>query len=186
MVSKLAAAVLTILGGVFYVAAGVLFAAVAPSAPSLLGDLSNVGTTGLTASSLEAIVYYVAAFNILSGALIIFGGFLLNSSIDGRRKAGGILAMMMMVLGGLTSLGGFIIGFILTLVGSIFGLTYKPEPRGADYEGPSAVAYSAAPQTDSVPDYTALPGRLNYCPKCGARLREGSVFCASCGVKVPE
>ena len=182
MVSKATAAVLTIVGGTFYVAVGALFAAVAPSTSSLVGSFSSVGTTGLSASSLEAIVYYVAAFDIISGALIVLGGFLLNSSSGGTRKAGGILAIIMMVLGALTTLGGLVIGFILTLVGSIFGLTYKPEPPAVEYPAP----YPAESRTNPAPDYTALPGRLNYCPKCGARLREGSVFCASCGAKVPE
>jgi len=182
-VSKQAAAVLTILGGAFYLGVGVLIAAVAPTMPSLV---SNFGTTGLGTSTIDAIVYSVAGFDILSGGLIIFGGYLLNSNNGGRRRAGGILAIVMMVLGALTSLGGFFIGFLLTLIGSVFGLTYKPEPSGVEYGGPAAVSYPAAPQANPVPDYTAIPGRLNYCPKCGALLRQGSVFCASCGAKVPD
>jgi hypothetical protein len=151
--------------------------------PSLVG---NLNTAGLGTTDLNAIIYGVAGFDILSGALIVLGGFLLNSRDGGRRKAGGILAIVMTVFGALTSLGGFIIGFILALVVSIFGLTYKPEPSDVGYAGPANIAFPAAPQTNPVPDYTALPGRVNYCPKCGARLREGSVFCASCGAKVPE
>jgi hypothetical protein len=185
MVTKKAAAILTMLGGAFYLGTGVLIAAVAGTTPSLASSLS-LGTTGLSSSTLQTIIYAVAGFDILSGALIMVGGFLLNSANSGTRRIGGILALVMMVLGALTSFGGFVIGFILTMIGSIFGLTYKSEPPVAAHAATTAPQYQVQPQPARAPDYTALPGRANYCLKCGARLREGSVFCASCGAKVPD
>jgi hypothetical protein len=92
----------------------------------------------------------------------------------------------MMVLGAFTSFGGLIIGFILTLLGAYFGLTYKPEVEGFGVPSQTFPVTTQVQQTSSAPDYTAIPGRLNFCPRCGARLREGSVYCASCGAKVPD
>ncbi|MDA4121777.1 MAG: zinc ribbon domain-containing protein [Thaumarchaeota archaeon] len=184
MASKLTAALLTIVGGFFYAAVGGLIALATAYIPGGLANNLDLGVN-VSASFLNDVIYALASFGIISGALIMVGGFLLNSDSKSRRRWGGMLALIMMVLGAIPTLGGFVIGFILTLVGAILGLSSKSESAATSSP---YLATAKPPQTAQAaqdPDYTAFPGRTNYCSSCGARLRDGSIFCSSCGAKVP-
>ena len=184
LVSKLTAAILTIAGGFFYAVVGAIIGLAAAYYP---GGLANNLDTGvnLPASLVNDVIYAVAAFGIISGALIMVGGFLLNSDSKSRRRWGGVLALVMMVLGAIPTVGGLVIGFILTLVGAVLGLSNKSEPPATSYAHPATPQPPQTTQAAQAPDYTAFPGRTNYCSSCGARLRDGSIFCSSCGARVP-
>jgi len=195
------AAILTIAGGVFYVIGGVLVAAVVASISSSLGSLmggyggtsygdlyginssnSSLGL-GLSSGSVDAIAGFLLAFGLVTGLLIVFGGYLINSESAGRRKAGGILVVVMLIVGGLTTLGGLLIGFILAVIGAYMGLTYKSPgvvvglgPMGSLTLG-SRVSPAGTP---------AGVGPLNYCIKCGSQIREGAVFCGACGARIVD
>lgn len=117
----------------------------------------------------------------------MFGGYLLESENPSRRKAGGILAVVMCFLGALPALGGLFIGFVFTLIGGYLGLTYKSTaPNFVVGLGPVG-SVTLGPQGGSpgAPSGTGV-GPLNYCIKCGSRLRDGAVFCGACGARVPE
>ncbi len=200
------------LGGVFYVIGGALVVALAGTLSSLggfsdlgLGGLSNIpglngldypttnetsaGGLSLGTSGINDIVYLVGGFGILAGILMIFGGYLLQMEKPGRRKAGGILAAVMLLLGALPALGGLFIGFILGAIGCYLGLTYKAArsnftvglgPVGSVTLGPSSIPGHTADAPSEAGN-----GPLNYCIKCGTRLRDGSVFCGACGARIP-
>lgn len=168
---------------------------------SSLGNLSNFGlgnipglnmttTSTVGISGINDLVYAVGSFGILAGVLIIVGGVLLQSETSNRRKAGGILAIVMMFVGALPALGGLLIGFILTAIGGYMGLTYKATrsnltvglgPVGSITLGQQSASHPAADAPSE-----AGRGPLNYCIKCGSRLRDGAVFCGACGARVPE
>ena len=191
---------LTVAGGVLYVIGGALVF-------SLAGTLSNLGNFGglfgnygglitptttpsLDTSGLNDVVYAVGGFGILAGILIIVGGVLMGAEQPSRRKAGSILAIVMLVLGALPALGGLLIGFILAAIGCYMGLTYKAARSNFTVGFGPVGSVTLGPQSPSnaSPDAPSEAGRgpLNYCIKCGSRLRDGAVFCGACGARVPE
>jgi hypothetical protein len=189
LASKQIAAVLTIIGGVFYLFGSVLgsvITALLSSLASLSGGFSLVNVSNPSElSSLDiasSAALGVLAFGLFCGILIIVGGALINSDNAGRRKSGGILALAMMFIGGIPDIGGLLIGFFLTLVGGVLGLTYKanePDISVGMMQGSSAPVASPQPSPMNRP-----PG--GYCIKCGKQLHEGAVFCKYCGSPVPQ
>jgi len=152
---------------------------------------SSSSTTLLSGSGLDSLGYVVAGFGVFAGIMIIIGGILFRSPLPDRRKIGGILAAVMILLGGLATLGGLVIGFFLAAIGVYLGLTYKASGRGMTFGlGPvgSVTLGSNSPVASSGPLTTAPagPGPLNYCIKCGSQLRPGSVFCGACGARVVD
>jgi hypothetical protein len=174
LVSKQIGAIFAILGGVFYIIG------------SFVGGALLFGFSGLYMSygAAEEAGVAFAVFGVFAGVLIIVGGALLNADSSGRRKAGGILAVVMMVLGAIPTLGGLGIGFLLALIGSVIGLTYKGQPDFVIGMAPmSPFQPSMPPQAVSIP---VAKGRIRYCMMCGSPLDAGAVFCGSCGAKIPQ
>ena len=187
MVSKQIAAVFTILGGVFYVFGSILgaflfgslfgFASAfrsfsTPAVPAVGNSLANASAAALS----------LFVFGIFAAVLIIIGGALLNSDQGPRRKAGGILALVMMVLGAVPDVGGLFIGFIFVLVGSVLGLTYKEFSPDLTI-GISQTNPAYRPQGPTTSSGTSAG---QFCIKCGKQLYEGAVFCKFCGSPVPQ
>lgn len=185
------AVLLTIVGGVFYVIGGVLVISLAGSLSSLggLGDCpaSLCGSAfSVSSSGLNGLVYAIGGFGIVAGVLIIFGGFLMQSAIPGRRKMGSILSLVMMFIGALPALGGLLIGFILTAIGGYMGLTYKATRSNIKVGLGPVGSVTLGPQTEPSEGDSAGHGPLNYCIKCGSKLRQGAIFCGACGARVPD
>ncbi len=204
MVTKKTAAILTVVGGIFYMIGGALVAALLSSVSSglgsgLLGGVggnyyigpfavdnanSTFGLGGLGSGSVNAITDVILAIGLVTGLLIVFGGVLINSENGGRRKAGGILVIVMILIGGLTTLGGLLIGFILAGLGAYFGLTYKS--RGMVF-GLGPIGTVTLGSTGSVQsNVPAGTGPLSYCIKCGSQIRQGAVFCGACGARIVD
>lgn len=193
MVSKQVGAVLTILGGAFYVIGALVgWVAAAGFFFGLFGSYTSVTSSpgpsnlytgpsgGFNFGELGTVLLLLIIFGIFTGTMIIVGGALLNSDSPGRRKSGGILAISMMVLGALPTLGGFGIGFLLTLIGAVLGLTYK--------ESSPDIVVGYQPATAPMPQPSSPPrtGSTRFCIKCGQTLPEGAVYCGSCGAPVPQ
>jgi hypothetical protein len=192
---------LTMAGGVFYVLAGAAITLLVGSFSSSLNGLDgNLGLNGfpgfnssagptLDTSGFNDIAYLVGGFGILAGIAIIVGGVLMGSEQPNKRKAGGILAAVMVFLGALPTLGGFVIGFILAAIGCYMGLTYKAARSNLTFGLGPVGSVTLGPQTGPNPEPGAPGGAgtgpLNYCIKCGSRLRDGAVFCGACGARVP-
>ena len=184
MVSKQIAAVFTILGGVLYIfgsfVGGFLFGTLFGIA-SVFGGISNPAR-GYSLANAGAAALAVFAFGIFAAILVIVGGALLNSDQGPRRKAGGILSLVMMVLGAIPDVAGFVIGFIFVLVGSVIGLTYKENSPDITV-GVTQTTPLYSPQAPLTPS-SASAGQ--FCIKCGRQLYQGAVFCKYCGAPVPR
>jgi hypothetical protein len=178
LANKEVGAILTIVGGVFYLI-GSFAGAIVISAffAGFSAGLSGSGppATGGLSSFFGPEFYLILAAGAATGILIIVSGALLLSDEPGRRRKAGILAIAMMIVGALPTVGGALIGFVLTLVGAILGLTYK-----ADIEASSARLSAPAGAVAGA----NLQG-LRYCTGCGAPLDQSAKFCPSCGTKVP-
>jgi len=126
VVSKTAAMVLTIIGGVFYIIGGIVAGAIVGAGLGFLAGLSGSPNPVQTATSALIIGIEVGLF---SGIIIIIGGVLIHAKSRKVRVVGGVLAIVGMLVGVINTFGGLLIGLILTLLGSIFGFLYKePEP----------------------------------------------------------
>ena len=180
MVSKQVGAILTILGGVFYII-GSLFGALVGSFLYAMGTAFQ----STNSSGAGTFALFLLGFGVVMGIVIILGGVWLNSDRKDTRRGGGILAICGIIFGALPTLGGLVIGFFFVVVGSVIGLTYKPGAPdvviGVTDSRPVAPAMVSA---SSAPVRTS--GRVRFCIKCGEPLHEGAVFCGSCGAKVPD
>ena len=171
MATKDTAAVLTIVGGVFYLIGGISGALVVSA---FLEGLS-AGASGATPTTNPFNLFGWDFFLFLAwasaaGILIIVGGVMMLSSDPARRKRGSYLAIAMMVVGAVPAIGGAVIGFILTLVGGIFGLS-----SGTEGAGSTGHAFPAANSGGTG------PGSQRFCANCGVPLNPGAKFCSSCG-----
>lgn len=71
------------------------------------------------------------------GIVMLVGAFMINSEDKSRVMTGSILVLVLVIIGFVG--GGFYIGSILCIVGSILGLTWKPsEPA---YPPPPVASY---------------------------------------------
>jgi hypothetical protein len=215
LASKKTAALLTVIAGVFYIIGGTLLAGLIGLVSSLgsgfgstagsnfldicasvqpfpcntnstFADLGNFGGLG---SGLGVIADIILAVGVVSGGLIIFGGWLINSESSDRRKAGAILAIVVAIAGALTTFGGLIIGFILAAVGVYLALTYKASRSSMTIPFGPMASVTLGPQTIPPAAQSNVPagsGPLNYCIKCGSPIREGAVFCGACGTRLTD
>jgi hypothetical protein len=181
-------------GGVFYIIGAVVVAVLVGSLSSLssssYGDLFGTDTStiesGLSAGSLDGISNDILVIGVIVGLVMVFGGVLFNSESATRRKAGGILVVLMIIIGGIPTLGGLLIGFILAVIGAYLGITYKSNMRGITIGLGPVGSIALGSQAGFQPTGPAGMGPLNYCIKCGSPIRSGAVFCGACGARVVD
>lgn len=104
-----AAFVLSLIGGIFYILLGIAQIAVG-SAISVLPIASSI-------------VLAIGGLGLVCGILMILGSVWINSGASPKIKNGSILVLVFSIVGIASSA---LIFFILGLVGSILGLTWKP------------------------------------------------------------
>jgi hypothetical protein len=170
LVSKQIGAIFAILGGIFYILGSLVGTTI------LAGFLFGVAR----ASQSGTVTFLFLMLGLVAGLSIIAGGSYLISDKANRRRGGAILVTVMMIIGLVPTLGGLGIGFFLTLIGSILGLTYN--------EGsPDIVIGVANTGQEPVSRRTRMePDKLKFCIKCGVALPEGAVFCGVCGAPIPQ
>ena len=103
-----AALVLVLIGGIFTLLGGI---AVAIIGSAVTFFLSGIGAT-------------LGLIGIISGIIMIVAAVLMNNTDISKVHMWSIIALIFTIIG-LANGGGFIIGFILGLIGSILGLVYK-------------------------------------------------------------
>jgi hypothetical protein len=109
-----AAFALSLIGGIFILLGGIVYAAAA-SAVGILGF-------GLGASVLAGL----GVFGLICGILTILGAVWINSGEKDKVRNGAILVLIFSILSWIGAAAGFFIGFLLGLIGAILGLTWKP------------------------------------------------------------
>ncbi|MGQ9718806.1 MAG: DUF6114 domain-containing protein [Nitrososphaerales archaeon] len=121
-----AAFVLSLIGAILILIDGLLIAI----AFSMLGGLSFIIDSsfmmpGLGLEWLGGMLLILAVVAIILGVLTLIGAMMMNTTNKDKVRTGSILVLVFSIIS-LIGGGGFIIGFILCLVGSILGLTWKP------------------------------------------------------------
>lgn len=121
MVEKPTAAfVLSLIAGIFILLGGIFGAIVGIIGGAAIGVIPGFGWLG-------GLIVALGLLGLIFGILVIVGAVMINSGERDKVKTGSIIVLIFSILslfaGGT---GGFVIGFILGLVGSILGLTWKP------------------------------------------------------------
>jgi hypothetical protein len=147
-----AAYILSIVGGVFIMLGGIL-----------IGLISTVLT--FTASSLGAVV---GLFGIILGVTIVLVALGLRFKPSQHSKWGAII-IILSSLSWIGSIGGFFIGFLLSLIGGIIAIVWHPT---------TTPAYNATVPEASPP--------AQFCPNCGHHLPANVVCCLNCGKQIQQ
>jgi Family of unknown function (DUF6114)/zinc-ribbon domain len=178
-----AAFVLSLLGGIFILLGGAVIAAIGASMFVVL----------------PAIGLVIGVIGLAFGVLVLVGAIMLYVHPE-QHVTWGVIILVFSILSVFTSLGGFLVGLILGIIGGALGIGWKPRAVGfpgyvAGY--PSGYgAYGPPPTPIAPPGYVAAPGpnvpaapstspeAPAFCRNCGAPLAQGIQFCPSCGMKV--
>ncbi|MEM1702942.1 MAG: hypothetical protein QXQ31_02685 [Zestosphaera sp.] len=115
--------ILMIVGGAFYIVGGFVATLVVGALGGLTAGLT--GSPEIAKRAQEAMTAVIAT-GFISGILIIIGGVLVNSEVRSRRIIGGALGIIGALIGIINTFAGLVIGLVLTLVGAVGGITYKP------------------------------------------------------------
>lgn len=184
--------ILTLVAGVFYLIGGAVVVALAGSMNSLLsgsGSLfggipfysSSAASSSLSGAGLTSLVYALGAFGVVSGLLIMLGGVMFSSPRVERRKLAFALVLIMLLLGGIATVGGLVIGFFIGIVGLYMAWGTWPHGQGI---GVAMTPMGPMPVMSGGASTTTRSGPLNYCTKCGSKLRGDEIFCGACGQRV--
>jgi hypothetical protein len=119
-----AAFVLSLLGSIFIIIGGLIYAVIF----SFIGGIFDFIGFG----ELGAMAMIIGVLGIVWGILALVGAIMMNSEDKNKVRTGAILVLIFSILSWFGAAGGFFIGFLLGLIGSILGLTWNP-PR---YEAP--------------------------------------------------
>ncbi len=111
-VLSLLAAIFIIIGGLFYVALGLLAGSIT--------DIIGLGAWGYSFAVLGVL-------GLVWGIITLIGAIMINSGVPSKVRTGSILVLIFSIISWFGAAGGFFIGFLLGLIGAILGLTWKPE-----------------------------------------------------------
>jgi hypothetical protein len=119
-----AAFVLSLLAAIFIILGGLVYAVIF----SIIGGIFDIFGFG----GLGSLITILGVLGIVWGFLVLVGAIMMSSEDKGRVRMGSVLVLVFSILSWFGAVGGFFIGFLLGLIGSILGLTWNP-PR---YESP--------------------------------------------------
>ena len=148
-----AAFVLSLIGGIFILLAGIVVAVIGAALTSFFFGIG--GLFGI--------------LGVVWGAGIVYCAVRLNSSPE-QHTTYGVLIILFSVFSWVGAFGGFVLGFLLALLGGILALVWSP---------PSTQAAPVQAQPTM-----AQPG-TKYCASCGTVLASTAEFCTKCGAKQP-
>lgn len=100
--------VVSLLGGIFILLGGIVLA--------LFGGIATLAIGGVGA--------LIGAAGIATGIVVIVGAVLMYSK-PSSSTAWGVVILVLSIVSWVTALGGFVIGFLLGLIGGILGIVYK-------------------------------------------------------------
>lgn len=173
--------ILSLIGGIFIILAGLVYVAIAAVASSVYSSL-GLGGIGAAAASI-LIVYAVVA--LILGFLVIYGAIQLKRRPEGARTWGVLILVfsLISIIGG----GGFYIGLILGLIGGILAIVWRP-PAPMMGQGPMGQPMWGAPPPMAPPPGAAPAAGgagQRFCASCGSPNAAGTQFCAKCGAAMP-
>jgi hypothetical protein len=128
---------------------------------------SIIGSFGFGAAGGTIALY--GGIGALLGILVIVGGVMMWVRPQ-QHVIWGVLVIVFAVISIPLGGGGFILGFILALIGGILGLVFKPTPTMMGGPG-------------MMPGAMGAPGVMT-CPACGGAVNMQTRTCTMCGKAV--
>jgi uncharacterized protein DUF6114/zinc ribbon protein len=110
---------------------------------------------------------------VVWGVLLIVCAFMLRSNPQNHVTLG-VAIILLSLFSWVGAFGGFLIGFVLALIGGILALIWSPT-----LPSPSGTFGSGSTVTMVPPPPPA--GAARFCPSCGSPVEAGQRFCRSCG-----
>jgi len=107
-----AAFVLSLIGGIFILIGSLIVSTLAGVVGGAMMLIPFLGGFG-------ALLIFLGILGVILGIIIIIGAIMINSGDPSRVRIGSILVLIFSILSLFTTNGGFIVGFILALIGSI-------------------------------------------------------------------
>ncbi|MFQ5907599.1 MAG: DUF6114 domain-containing protein [Thermoplasmata archaeon] len=141
-----AAMVLSIIGGIFILLGGVVFLALASLMQLFIDTIPGLGSLEIDPVLL---LNLVGALGVIIGLVIIVGGVMMYSRPQSS-TVWGVLILVLAIVSLFVASGGFILGFVLALIGGILAIAFKstpvmPAPAPVATPPPTAPAPAPAP-----------------------------------------
>ena len=125
-----AAFILSLLGGIFILLGAFVMSMFAFGTGNMMGMMGMMsgtmaGSSGLMAMMMMGYSFAFAIVGLASGALVILGSVMLyNRPSESRIWSAVIFAFSLLSI--LGSMGGFMVGLVMGVLGGTFGLVWKP------------------------------------------------------------
>ncbi|MDA4117789.1 MAG: zinc ribbon domain-containing protein [Thaumarchaeota archaeon] len=148
---------LSLAGGILVVLAGIVVMLLGAALTSFIGGIGGI----------------FGFFGIVWGILIIFCANLLRSR-PARHVGLGVAIVLFSIFSWFGAIGGFFLGFVLSLVGGILAIAWNP--GGALVNTP--VGSSPLPTAGA-----ATFGSTKFCTSCGNKILASATFCNKCGAR---
>ncbi|MCW4017966.1 MAG: DUF6114 domain-containing protein [Candidatus Bathyarchaeota archaeon] len=146
--------ILSIIGGIFILLAGLLVGLVSAAITIFMGGIGAIA----------------GIFGIAWGVIILITAFSLRSN-PSQHVFWGVIILVFSLVSWVGAAGGFFIGFLLSLIGGILAITWSPPTyRTQQTYVPPTPAVTASASTAT-----------QFCPYCGRRLPADAKFCPYCG-----
>jgi len=120
----LSAFALVLIGGVIVLATGVLITVEALTGRVRIIDLIRPTIPDIIEENLGTLE--IGLLGAIFGLIIVVGSILIVTGVIPNVRSGAIAALFFAIMSLLLVAGGFYIGFLLTFVGSILGLVWRP------------------------------------------------------------
>jgi Family of unknown function (DUF6114)/zinc-ribbon domain len=145
-----AAYILSMIGGIFVILGGILIAVIGAAFTFMVAGIGGI----------------FGVLGIVWGVLILVFASRLNSDPSSHSTSGALI-IVFSLLSWVGSLGGFFIGFLLSLIGGILAITWTPPAQ--------------RPMQTMAPA-SMQPG-TKYCPSCGTQMAATAAYCPKCGAQ---
>jgi hypothetical protein len=139
-----AAMVLSIIGGLFILFAGIAYLAIA----NVLSFLILIGGETFPGVDPVLVIQIFGILGVVIGIVIMAGGVLMYMN-PARSTMWGVIILVVSLVSIIAS-GGFFLGLILGLIGGILGIVFKPSPA-MPAPAPAAMPPPAAPAPAPAP-----------------------------------
>lgn len=123
--------------------------------------LSLLGGIFILIGGLILLPIFIGIFGVICAIIVMYSAYNLKADPSNHVTAG-VTIIVLSLLSWIGAIGGFFIGFLLSLIGGILALTW--EGRSMSVPAPS--------HGDKICPFCAntIPETATFCPKCGSQL----------------
>jgi len=186
--------IVSLLGGLFIVLAGLLILAAAVVL-SKITSMSFPMPMPFMIQGLQDFMELVGGIETLFGLVVIVGAILLNAHPENHVTWGVFIILFSLI--SIVGSGGFVIGLVLGFIGGVLAIIWNPpspaaggplvypqppyQSQGYGQPGYPLAGYQTPYQQQHPTNPPAPTAQARYCSRCGASVNPGAAFCSACG-----